>query len=165
MFKRAFLPIEKGFQLGQRRTVTTIKKLYTAEATADSAGRGGKVTGSEGFNVNLAYPKALGGPGNDATNVNPEILFASGYSACFMGALNAVAGKTGVKIPKESTVTAKVAIGTPVGGQGFALAVDLAVALPGLEKAVAQKVVDAAHQVCPYSHATRGNIEVNVKVV
>ncbi|KAJ3217939.1 hypothetical protein HDU67_006967 [Dinochytrium kinnereticum] len=149
----------------QRRGVVTIKKLYTAEATADASGRGGAVKSTEGFATKLAYPKALGGPGNDATNANPEILFAAGYSACFMGALNAVAGKMGVKIPSTSTVTSKVSIGPPVGGVGFGLAVDLDVALPGLEKDIANKVLAAAHELCPYSNATRNNIEVNVKLI
>ncbi|KAJ3102698.1 hypothetical protein HDU96_009539 [Phlyctochytrium bullatum] len=148
--------------IAQRRGVVAIKKLYTAEATADALGRGGSVKSTEGFGAKLALPKALGGPGNDAATVNPEILFAAGYSACFMGALNAVAGKHGVKIPKESTVTARVAIGPPLEGTGFGLAVDLDVVLPGLANEAAEKVVTAAHQICPYSNATRNNIEVNV---
>ncbi|KAI8853610.1 OsmC/Ohr family [Chytridium lagenaria] len=159
-------------QVVQRRGIVKIKPIYTAEATADALGRGGSVKGAEGFTAKLAYPKALGGfslfvlkARERCNHANPEILFAAGYSACYVGALNAVAGKLGVKIPKDTTVTAKVHIGPPVDAPGFALAVDLDVKLPGLDAESAKKVVAAAHDACPYSRATKGNIEVNINLV
>jgi Ohr subfamily peroxiredoxin len=136
------------------------KVLYTAKAHT-TGGREGRATTDDGLlDVALMPPKELGGKGG-ATN--PEQLFAAGYSACFIGAIKYVAGQKKVTVPAETSVDASVSIG-PVP-TGFALAVDLAVNLPGLDRAVAQDLIDAAHIVCPYSNATQGNIDVNVHLV
>ncbi|WP_036172535.1 organic hydroperoxide resistance protein [Massilia sp. 9096] len=136
------------------------KVLYTAKAHT-TGGREGRATTDDGLlDVALMPPKELGGKGG-ATN--PEQLFAAGYSACFIGAIKFVAGQKKVTVPAETSVDASVSLG-PVP-TGFALAVELAVNLPGLDRAVAQDLIDAAHIVCPYSNATRGNIEVNVHLV
>jgi Ohr subfamily peroxiredoxin len=133
--------------------------LYTAEAVAIGEGRNGEVRSSDGvIDEQLAAPKELGGPGGDATN--PEQLFAAGYAACFNSALQLVARKGKVELTK-SEVTAKVGIGPNAAG-GFQLQVALNVFIPGLEQAVADKLVEQAHQVCPYSNATRGNIDVAI---
>ncbi|WP_137890915.1 organic hydroperoxide resistance protein [Ramlibacter sp. 2FC] len=135
------------------------KVLYTAVATS-TGGRDGRAVSSDGLlDVKLAPPKELGGMGG-ATN--PEQLFAAGYSACFIGALKHVAGLQKVAVPADTAITASVGIG-PIP-QGFGIAAELVVSLPGVEREVAQKLVDAAHQVCPYSNATRGNIEVTIRL-
>ncbi|MFL6142629.1 MAG: organic hydroperoxide resistance protein [Labedaea sp.] len=135
--------------------------LYTTEAVATGAGRAGEVRSSDGvIDEQLAIPKELGGPGGDATN--PEQLFAAGYAACFNSALALVARQAKVDLP-TSSVTAKVGIG-PQGGGGFGLTVSLTVDLPGVERAVAEDLAAKAHMVCPYSNATRGNIEVQLQV-
>jgi Ohr subfamily peroxiredoxin len=135
--------------------------LYTAEAVATGAGRAGEVRSSDGvIDEQLAIPKELGGPGGDATN--PEQLFAAGYAACFNSALALVARQAKVEL-SSSTVTARVGIG-PQGGGGFGLAVTLIVNIPGVDNAVAEDLAAKAHMVCPYSNATRGNIEVELKV-
>lgn len=136
------------------------KVLYTAKAHT-IGGRDGRSTTDDGLlDVKLSPPKALGGAGG-ATN--PEQLFAAGYSACFMGALKHVAGMKKVVVPADAAIDAEVDIG-PIP-QGFGIAVRLAISLPGLERAVAQDLVDTAHQVCPYSNATRGNIAVDLRLV
>ena len=133
------------------------KVLYTAKAHT-TGGREGRSVTDDGFlDVKLSPPKAMGGAGN-ATN--PEQLFAAGYSACFMGALKHVAGLKKVPVPADASIDASVDIG-PIP-QGFGIAVKLVVNLPGLDRSVAQDLVDAAHKVCPYSNATRGNIEVDL---
>ncbi|HUQ55701.1 organic hydroperoxide resistance protein [Lentzea sp. NPDC042327] len=138
-----------------------MEALYTAEATAYGEGRNGEVRSSDGvIDEVLSVPKEMGGPGGDATN--PEQLFAAGYSACFNSAIAAVARAGKVQVA-SSEVTAKVGIGSN-GAGGFQLAVELAVKIPGLDQAVAEKLVEQAHQVCPYSNATRGNIEVALTV-
>jgi osmotically inducible protein OsmC len=130
--------------------------IYTAVATARGDGRNGEVTSSDGvIDESLAIPKEMGGPGGDKTN--PEQLFAAGYSACFHSALQLVARQAKVALP-ESTVTAEVSVLKQ--DVGFGLGVALNVSLPGLEQAQADQLVEQAHQVCPYSNATRGNIEV-----
>lgn len=130
--------------------------LYTAEATA-TGGRDGKATASDGrFELALSTPKELGGGGGPGTN--PEQLFAAGYSACFIGAMKFVAQRDGLKVPADVRVTGKVGIG-PIPN-GFGIRVELVVALPGLEPEAARTLVDRAHVVCPYSNATRGNVEV-----
>ena len=130
--------------------------IYTAAATARGAGRNGEVTSSDGvIDESLAIPKEMGGPGGDKTN--PEQLFAAGYSACFHSALQAVARQAKVQLP-ESTVSAEVSLYKQE--VGFQLGVALHVTLPGLEQAQADELVAQAHQMCPYSNATRGNIEV-----
>ncbi|MGW5050261.1 organic hydroperoxide resistance protein [Actinokineospora sp. NPDC004072] len=137
-----------------------MKVLYTAEATATGAGRGGHVRSSDGvIDQDLAVPTGLGGPGGAASN--PEQLFAAGYSACFHGALQLVAQQAGTAI-EGSQVTASVAIGKSADGLG--LAVRLTVTVPDVERSVVEDLVAKAHQVCPYSKATRGNIDVDLVV-
>ncbi|MED5372481.1 MAG: organic hydroperoxide resistance protein [Myxococcota bacterium] len=138
-----------------------MKALYTAQALATGDGRDGHVKSSDGqLDLDLALPKSLGGAG-DAPN--PELLFAAGYAACFHSALRLV-GRRMKQDVSGSTVQAEVDIGS-IGGGGFGLAVRLLVHLPALDDAAALQVAEAAHQVCPYSNATRGNIEVTLSVV
>jgi osmotically inducible protein OsmC len=137
-----------------------MKPLYSTEALATGAGRDGHVdvSGSD-LAFDMAVPTAMGGSGKGA---NPEQLFAAGYAACYHSALQAVARQKKVSI-EGSSVGARVSIGSNDEG-GFALAVDLEVVIPELDHETAQALADAAHQVCPYSNATRGNIPVNVTV-
>jgi osmotically inducible protein OsmC len=136
------------------------KIIYTAH-TQTTGGRDGKSVSDDGLlNIDLTLPKEMGGAG---TSTNPEQLFAAGYSACFIGALKHVAGIKNIKVPDDASINASVDIG-PIP-QGFCIAVKLAIALPGLDQAAAKELVDAAHQVCPYSNATRDNIEVEIKIV
>lgn len=140
-----------------------MKVLYTTQATA-TGGRDGTARTADGsFEVRLATPKELGGGGGSGNN--PEQLFAAGYSACFLGALKFVAGKEKVTIPNDASVTATVGIGPRDDGQGFGIDVGLDVSLPGMERAKAEDLVAKAHVVCPYSHATRGNIDVRLNVL
>ena len=137
-----------------------MKTLYTATVTA-TGGRDGRAVSSDNIlDVKLATPKELGGAGGAATN--PEQLFAAGYSACFIGALKFVAGQTKAALPADTAITAEVGIGQIEGG--FGLDIDLRISLPCLEQGAAQALVDAAHKVCPYSNATRGNVEVRLHV-
>lgn len=137
-----------------------MKILYTAEATA-TGGRNGHIKSNNGIlDVDVRTPKALGGADDNYTN--PEQLFAGGYAACFDSALNLVI-KQGKISTGETTVTAEVSIGQIENG-GFGLAVALSVNIPGVSVADAQALADRAHEVCPYSNATRGNIEVNITV-
>ena len=138
-----------------------IEKLYTAEATA-TGGRNGNVKSSDGvLDLEVRMPKELGGGAGAFTN--PEQLFAAGYSACFDSALNMII-KTEKVTAGETQVTAKVSIGKN-GSGGFGLAVKLSVSIPDVSKEVAQSLVEKAHHVCPYSNATRGNIEVELEVI
>ncbi|WP_243226725.1 organic hydroperoxide resistance protein [Microbacterium sp. CIAB417] len=135
--------------------------LYTAEALATGDGRNGHVTTSDGLlDADVRVPKEMGGAGGA---LNPELLFAAGYSACFHSALLSVARMQKVAI-HDTSVGARVGIGSN-GQGGFQLAVELEVVIPDLPADQAQALADAAHQVCPYSNATRGNIEVTVRVV
>lgn len=135
--------------------------LYTAHATA-TGGRDGRATSSDqALNVALSTPKQLGGAGGDGSN--PEQLFAAGYAACFLSAMKLVGGALKTPIPHASSVSGEVGIG-PNGNGGFGLAVRLAVSTPGMDQAAADAVVAKAHAVCPYSNATRGNIEVAIVV-
>ena len=137
--------------------------LYTTKATATGGGREGKSRTEDGvLDVTLTVPKELGG--NGAQGTNPEQLFATGYSACFLGALRVVAGKEKVKLPDDTSVTASVGVGPREDGGGFGIDVSLKVAIPGLDKAVAEDLVKKAHIVCPYSHALRTSTEVPVSV-
>lgn len=137
--------------------------LYRTKATATGGGRDGASRSEDGkVDVKLSVPKELGGPGGDGTN--PEQLFAAGYSACFLGALRFVAGKEQVTVPADATVTADVGIGPRDDGAGFGLDVALTVSVPGVDRAVAEDLVRKAHVVCPYSHATKGNIDVRLEV-
>ncbi|MBO4206043.1 organic hydroperoxide resistance protein [Micromonospora echinofusca] len=134
--------------------------LYTAAAHATGDGRDGHVRTSDGtLDVDLAIPKEMGGAGGA---LNPEQLFAAGYAACFHSALRLVARRAKADVT-GSTVDAEVGIG-PNGSGGFGLAVTLAVELPAVDRAVAEDLVAQAHQVCPYSNATRGNIDVTLTV-
>ena len=133
--------------------------LYTTTGTA-TGGRDGHASVADGaLDVKLTAPKELGGPGGEGTN--PEQLFACGYSACFLGAMQFVGGQEGINVPAETRVTAKVSLGKRDDGQGFAIAVDLQVELPGVDQSDAEKLVEKAHVVCPYSYATKGNIDVS----
>lgn len=133
--------------------------LYTAQAQATGGRDGRAVTSDKHLDVALNTPKELGGAGGEGTN--PEQLFAAGYAACFLSAMKFVALHTKVTLPQDANVTAEVGIG-PNGKGGFGLAADLQVSLPGLDQATAQALVAKAHEVCPYSNATRNNIEVKV---
>ncbi|MVX36871.1 organic hydroperoxide resistance protein [Myroides sp. LoEW2-1] len=138
-----------------------MKKLYTANATA-TGGREGRTKSDDGvLDFKIEIPKEMGGKGGAYTN--PEQLFAAGYAACFDSALNLVARNQKIKL-KDTSVTASVNIGQNSEG-GFSLAVDLAVSIPEIERETAQKLLETAHQVCPYSNATRGNIEVNLNLL
>jgi lipoyl-dependent peroxiredoxin len=137
------------------------KVLYTAHATS-TGGREGTSKSDDGvLDLKLTTPKGLGG--NGATGTNPEQLFAAGYSACFIGAMKHVAMMQKVVLPADTSINADVGIG-PIP-QGFAIQVALHVHIPGMDKEAAKKLVNAAHQVCPYSNATRGNIEVTLDVI
>ncbi|MDF1484490.1 organic hydroperoxide resistance protein [Ramlibacter sp. H39-3-26] len=139
---------------------TTLDKVVYTARTHTTGGRDGHSASSDGMlAVDLKPPKEMGGPGGGA---NPEQLFAAGYSACFMGALKLVAGQKKIAVPADTSIDAEVDIG-PIP-QGFGIAARLTVNLPGMDQAGAQALVDAAHQVCPYSNATRGNIEVALAV-
>jgi len=141
-------------------TIAVDKVVYTAKATAQG-GRDGKVATTDGkLDVVVAPPVEMGGSGK---GTNPEQLFAAGYAACFHSALKLVARKTR-QDADGSTVTAEVGIGPINGGAGFGLEVVLEVSLPGVDRAAAEELVAKAHQVCPYSNATRGNIKVDLKV-
>jgi Ohr subfamily peroxiredoxin len=140
--------------------MTPEKILYETVVTA-RGGREGRAESADGaFSVDLSVPKGLGGPGGEGTN--PEQLFAAGYAACFLGAVKLVARTGKIALPEDVTITAKVGIGpVPIG---YALAVELVASLPGLDRAVAQEIVAGAHERCPYSNATRGNIDVKLTV-
>jgi Ohr subfamily peroxiredoxin len=137
------------------------KILYETEVTA-TGGRDGRAASADGLlAVSLSVPKSMGGPGGEGTN--PEQLFAAGYAACFLGAVKLVARTRKVVPSAEPSVTAKVAMGpVPVG---YALAVELKVSLPGIDRATAEAVVTGAHERCPYSNATRGNIDVKLTLI
>ena len=136
------------------------KVLYRAQATA-SGGRDGRAASSDGkLEVKLSTPKELGGAGSDGTN--PEQLFAAGYSACFLGAMKFVAARDKLPLPADTSIRGTVGIG-PIPN-GFGIEVELQVTLPGVERSVAQTLVERAHVVCPYSNATRNNIEVKLSV-
>jgi len=137
------------------------KVLYRAEATA-TGGRDGKATTPDGaLLLALSTPRELGGAGGAGTN--PEQLFAAGYSACFMSAMKFVAMQKKVALPADTSITGRVGIGQIPAG--FGIEVELKVSIPGMDHAAAEALVHAAHQVCPYSNATRGNIEVTLTIV
>jgi Ohr subfamily peroxiredoxin len=136
------------------------KVLYTAHATS-TGGREGTSKSSDGvLDLKLTTPKELGG--NGAVGTNPEQLFAAGYSACFIGAMKVVAGKMKLALPAETSIKADVGIG-PIPA-GFGITVAMTITIPGMDRETAEKVVQAAHGVCPYSNATRGNIDVTLTV-
>lgn len=140
----------------------SVNVIYKTSATA-TGGRDGRARTEDGtVDVNLVVPKEMGGPGGEGAN--PEKLFAAGYSACFLGAMKAVSGKEGVKVPADATVTATIGFG-PRSEGGYGITADLAIDLPGVDRAEAERLVQAAHQVCPYSNATRNNVDVGLTVV
>ena len=136
--------------------------LYRTEAVATGGRTGSAATTDGALSVSLVTPKELGGPGGEGNN--PEQLFAAGYSACFLGALKFVASQKKVKIADDSTVAATVGIGPRDDGQGFGLDVALKITLPGVDADTAKALVDAAHVVCPYSHATKGSLDVRLSI-
>jgi lipoyl-dependent peroxiredoxin len=136
------------------------KVIYTAHATS-TGGREGSSKSSDGaLDVKLVKPKEMGGIGTGGTN--PEQLFAAGYSACFLGAMGHVAGLQKITLPANTSISADVGIGAIPAG--FGIQVAMTITLPGMERSAAEKLVQAAHGVCPYSNATRGNIEVTLTV-
>lgn len=139
------------------------KVLYSTKGWA-TGGRTGKAQTEDGkLSVTLDTPKELGGNGGEGTN--PEQLFAMGYSACFLGALKLVAGKSKVKLSDDTKVTATVGIGPRDDGTGFGLDIALAIESPDVEKTVLEDLVQKAHVVCPYSDLSRGNVDVKLSVV
>jgi lipoyl-dependent peroxiredoxin len=139
------------------------KILYTAHGTS-TGGRDGHTRSDDGkLEAKLQPPKEMGGSG---AGTNPEQLFACGYSACFLGAMKFVAGQKKIALSPETSIDADVSIGPLAGGKpGFGIAVAMQVRIPGMDHEAAQSLVDAAHMVCPYSNATRGNIDVTLTVV
>jgi Ohr subfamily peroxiredoxin len=136
------------------------KVIYTAHATS-TGGREGTTKSSDGaLDVKLTTPKELGG--NGAAGTNPEQLFAAGYSACFIGALKFVASQQKITLPADTSIKAEVGIGQIPAG--FGIEVAMTITIPGMEHAAAEALVEKAHQVCPYSNATRGNIDVTLTV-
>jgi lipoyl-dependent peroxiredoxin len=136
------------------------KVLYTAHATT-TGGREGSSKSDDGkLQVKLAPPKEMGGNGD---GTNPEQMFAAGYSACFLGAMKFVAGQQKIALPASTSIDASVGIG-PIPA-GFGIEAALKISIPGMERAAAEALVAAAHKVCPYSNATRGNIDVTLTVV
>ncbi|MFC4274877.1 organic hydroperoxide resistance protein [Achromobacter aloeverae] len=137
------------------------KVLYRAQATA-TGGRDGRAVSSDNvLDVKLTTPRELGGAGGNGTN--PEQLFAAGYSACFLGALKFVASQEKFALPADVSITGQVGIGQIPNG--FGIEVELKISLPGVDPAKARELVEKAHVVCPYSNATRGNIDVTLTIV
>lgn len=136
------------------------KVLYTAQATATGGRDGHAVTSDDKVNVRLTPPVEMGGTGE---GTNPEQLFACGYSACFLGAMKYVAGQEKKRVPPDASITGLVGIG-PIP-TGFGIQVELKISLPGMDRAEAKSLIDKAHVVCPYSNATRGNIDVTLTLV
>jgi Ohr subfamily peroxiredoxin len=139
-----------------------VNAIYHTSATA-TGGRDGSARSDDGsVDVKLVVPKEMGGPGG--VGANPEKLFAAGYSACFLGAMKAVSGKVGVKVPADATVTATIGFG-PRSEGGYGITAALAISLPGVAPEAGERLMHAAHEVCPYSNATRGNVDVGLTLV
>ncbi|POE02803.1 organic hydroperoxide resistance protein [Pectobacterium odoriferum] len=137
------------------------KVLYVAHAQATGGRDGRAVSSDKAVDIKLTTPRELGGAGDEGTN--PEQLFAAGYSACFLGAMKFVGAREKIAVPADTTVNGSVGIGAiPTG---FGIEVELKISLPGLDRAVAEDLVQKAHIVCPYSNATRGNIDVTLTIV
>jgi osmotically inducible protein OsmC len=135
------------------------RAVYTARATTTGGRAEGHSKSSDGkFEVRLNPPKELGGSGE---GTNPEQIFAAGYSACFLGAIKFVAGQRKISLPRETSITADVSL----GAKGYSIAVAMQIDIPGMDKVQAQSLVDEAHEICPYSNATRGNIDVALSLV
>ena len=139
-----------------------VNVLYHTSARATGGRDGHSATLDGAVDVKLSTPKELGGGGG--TGVNPEQLFATGYAACFLGAMKFVASQGGPKVPADATVTSSVGIGPRPEG-GFGLEIALEISVPGVDRPAAEDLVAKAHQVCPYSNATRNNIDVKLTVV
>lgn len=139
----------------------SVNVVYSTKATS-TGGRDGKSRIEGGREIALSTPKEMGGSGGEGAN--PEQLFAAGYSACFLGALKAVGPQMKVKVPQDAAVTATVGIG-PRSEGGFGITAALAISLPGLARGDAERLVEAAHQTCPYSNATRNNLDVELTLV
>lgn len=140
----------------------SVNPVYKTRATA-TGGRDGSARSDDGsVDVKLVVPKEMGGPGG--VGANPEKLFAAGYSACFLGAMKAVSGKVGVKVPADARVTAEIGFGPRTEG-GFGITADLMIHLPGIDETQAHRLAEAAHEVCPYSNATRNNVDVGLHIV
>ena len=139
-----------------------VNVLYRTSATATGGRDGRSVTADGSLDVKLTTPKELGGGGGEGNN--PEQLFAAGYSACFIGAMKFVASQGGPKVPADTKVTANVGIG-PRSEGGFGLEISLDISLPGLSAEDAKALAEKAHQVCPYSNATRNNVDVKLNIV
>lgn len=137
------------------------KVVYRAHATSTGGRDGRSKTSDGGVDLKLTPPKEMGGSG--APGTNPEQLFAMGYSACFIGAMKFVAGQEKMKLPDDTSIEGIVGIGQIPGG--FGIEVELKISIPGLDKAKAKEIVEKAHHVCPYSNATRGNIDVTLTVI
>jgi Ohr subfamily peroxiredoxin len=141
-----------------KMTMSIEQVLYRAHAKATGGRDGRAVSSDKVLDVKLTTPKELGGAGGEGTN--PEQLFAAGYSACFLGAMKFVAARDKIAFPPDTTIDGSVGIGAiPTG---FGIEVELKIALPGMDKAAAQALIDKAHIVCPYSNATRNNIDVRL---
>jgi lipoyl-dependent peroxiredoxin len=154
-----FLQPPFHFDQGNITMTTKLDKvLYTAQAHT-TGGRDGAGKSSDG-----AIDVQLSSPGSGKPGTNPEQLFAVGYAACFIGAMKAVGPKIGVKVPDDVAIDSSVSLGPTNGGAAYGIAVKLAITLPGLDAEQKQKLVDTAHQVCPYSNATRGNIDVELTI-
>ena len=139
----------------------SVNVLYKTSAKATGGRDGSAATLDGALSVKLSTPKELGGGGGPGNN--PEQLFAAGYAACFIGAMKAVGAGMKLKVPDDVSITSQVGIG-PIPG-GFGIQVAMAITLPGMDRATAEQLVAAAHKVCPYSNATRGNIDVTLTVV
>ncbi len=140
----------------------SVNVLYSTQASAHGGRDGEAATADGSLKVKLSTPKELGGGGGPGNN--PEQLFAAGYSACFLGAMKFVASQGGPKVPADAKVSATIGIG-PRSEGGFGITAALDIALPGLPHDQAEALVHKAHEVCPYSNATRGNVDVTLKVV
>lgn len=139
----------------------SVNVIYRTSAVA-TGGRDGSARSDDGsVDVKLVVPKEMGGQGGPGAN--PEKLFAAGYSACFLGAMKAMSGKVGVAVPADATVSAAIGFG-PRSEGGYGITADLTITMPGVERAEAERLVHAAHEVCPYSNATRGNVDVGLTV-
>lgn len=134
------------------------KVLYRAHARATGGRDGRAVVPDSGLDLRLTTPRELGGAGGDGAN--PEQLFAAGYSACFIGAMKFVAARDKIALPQDVSIDGSVGIGAIPNG--FGIEVELKISLPGMDRAAAQALIEKAHQVCPYSNATRGNIDVTL---
>ena len=140
----------------------SVNVIYKTQATS-TGGRDGAARSDDGsVDVKLVVPKEMGGPGG--AGANPEKLFAAGYSACFLGAMKAISGQVGVQVPSDATVTAEVGFG-PRSEGGYGITADLHVSLPGVDPDAGKRLMQAAHEVCPYSNATRGNVDVGLTLV